>query len=240
VYFFLPDDPGLELDDDPLLPLGAMPELEYFGFPPRNGNDAHPGDVFDALEAEVAGQNTRALYYALTGDELEETTTVTAGHRHTSEATHLDWITPLRVTFTNGLHSNAHAGVFVNQTALTNVGWAVFAVPSSHTSRAVLYSRVRAQAPATAGTNRLRVEIAIYTAVSGGSINLGSQIAAHQIVCPSTSPAAAKWYEGNPLELYGAPVNINGRQLVYVRFRAAVDTGDALLLEAALGWKPGA
>jgi hypothetical protein len=235
VYFFLPDDPGLELDDDPLLPLGAMPEFEIFGFPPRLGNDAHPGDVYDALEAELAGQNSEALYYGLTGAELEETTTVTTGHRHNEERTHLDWISPLRVGFAS---AGGGGAVYVNQTSLTTLGWGVLAIPAGHLTRPVVFSRVRVKA---VGGVRVFFEMSFYPGISGSSINLGGAAAVSMITAEGRGLISLhRWYEGGPIELAGIPANMNGRYLVYVRFRAAVDTGEAYVGEAALGWKPGA
>jgi hypothetical protein len=71
------------------VPVSRTDYPETPGSPP---NLAHQGDHLAALSLRRSDLLAEGLYYALTGERLDEETTVTEGHAHDAAATLLDWI----------------------------------------------------------------------------------------------------------------------------------------------------
>lgn len=247
--FWIDDFENWALADSPILPLEERPEYELFSY---GENDAHPSDPFDSAEAYIAGKNLEALYFALTGEELTATVTQLPGigHRHNGEKTFLYWRPALRLSPHNGLAAVSFTrwgGVTVDFTSWRTVGWGIFHIPSA-LETPVLWPRMRLSVGdgSQVDGDALDLEISMYNAVSGASnvINHATAILTQHTLryrkndTIQTDLHENVWVAGDPIELAGATINdVNGKNLVYTKFRARAPEGEANLKEISIGWR---
>jgi hypothetical protein len=241
-YFKWIDWPEIELNDDPMVPLGERPEFEQLGFPVAGGDDGHPSDLYDSLEVDQVQKNSEALYYSLTG-QVQTATLSPSQHNHNSEATLIDWMPLWRWSPSNGLGNNTRGNghIVVDNTTEKTVGYGILVLSSGDLIRPELYPRMRASIPGlgvTAGT--LNTRWRLYTATSSISKEFGSEIVSPHDLNMFGSAAygrSSEWIEGEPMSWLRsvAPVaHASGKYVFYLKVSAWVTAGDALLSELQL------
>lgn len=224
-----------------LMPLDPLPEWELFGY--SNFSDGQPSDLYDALEVETVKQNTRALYYAMTTDELVDDVTPAQGHDHNSEKTIVDYLPVLKMGGSNGLGGlgSYNGRSMVDSTTFKKWGWGVVVIPDGHIVRPVLFPKVKVSL--NTHTNILDVKLTLYEAFDGTVTDINTTAIYVQIMRLDATVLAQDrvWFEGAPIQLVGLTAfpEINGKRLLYLKVETKVTSGEGILHEVELAWRYG-
>lgn len=197
------------------------------GLVPLGGNRLSEGEYHDSLLALQSLENTRALYYALSGEETDGTPAAPAGgHAHDTGSTELSW---LQVgswqLYTH--QRTAYGARIVDETTETPVALLAFVLPPGSTT---VTPRANVRVPN--GTT-LTLEFDFF---EPGNLNAAPDASATLTKAGlwEVTGSKTKWFDGADEDLSGLG-NTDSRRIVYLLVSASVDTGTADLAGVALG-----
>lgn len=144
------------------LPIVARPSLPLIT---PDLNLAGPEDFWSALLTDIAGENAKAIYYSLTGSELEADTVITEGHKHDAETTCEEWRELWSASFAEASSASSTSGAPATQSGLVVTETSFNTVPilaGSFTLRRgidYIYPRIRVDLCDTARALHIKVNL---------------------------------------------------------------------------------
>jgi hypothetical protein len=198
------------------------------GLTPLGSGRLSEGEYFDSLLALQSLDNTRSLYYALSGTETDGTPAApSAGHAHDTANTELNWMQVGSWRTATLLDSDRYLARVVNETSATQIALAGFILPPGSTT---VTPRAHVVVP-NGTTLTLLYEFFTPAGLNGAASASVTLTKAGPWDDGDEGPA---WFNGSNVDLSGL-AETDGKRIVYVRVKASVDTATADVAGFALG-----
>lgn len=203
------------------------------GLVPLGGNRLSEGEYHDSLIALQSLENTRALYYALSGTETDGTPAApAAGHTHDTGSTELSW---LQVgswrTYTLRQSDEPYYGArIVDEVAATPIAFFAFVLPIGSN---FVTPRAMIRIP-TAVDLDLVFDFYDPAALNGAPEETVTLSETGIYSSNGTNTGDPKWTEGTDVDLSNIALT-GGRRIVYLLVSASVSAATADVVQIQLG-----